>query len=69
MCLGIPMKVKRIEADFAEVQSGRLTRKANVRMLPGLKPGDYVLVHAGFAIERIDPEKARETLKIIDEIR
>ena len=68
MCLGIPMKVKRIDADFAEVQSGRLTRRANIRMLAGVKPGDYVLVHAGFAIERLDPQKARQTLRIIDEI-
>ncbi len=63
------MKVKKIEGDFAQVQSGSLMRRACVRMLPGLKPGDYVLVHAGFAIERIDPQKARETLEMIDEIR
>lgn len=63
------MKVKKIEGDFAQVQSGSLMRRACVRMLPGLKAGDYVLVHAGFAIERIDPQKARETLEMIDEIR
>ncbi len=69
MCLAIPMKIRKINADFAEVESGRLLRKVNIQMLPGLKPGDYVLVHAGFAIQKVDPERAKETLKLIDEIR
>ncbi|MCX5707203.1 MAG: HypC/HybG/HupF family hydrogenase formation chaperone [Candidatus Omnitrophica bacterium] len=68
MCLGIPMKVKKIQGEFAEVESGRLLRTANIQMLPHIKIGDYVIVHAGFAIEKIDPEKAKETLKIINEI-
>lgn len=68
MCLGIPMKIKKIEGEFAKVESGRLIRTINIQMLPQVKPGDYVIVHAGFAIERVDPEKAKETLKIIDEI-
>lgn len=68
MCLAIPMKVRKINADFAEVESGRLLRNINIQMLPGLKPGDYVLVHAGFAIQKVDPERAKETLKLIDEI-
>ena len=68
MCLAIPLKVKKINGDFAEVESGRLLRNVNIQMLSGLKPGDYVLVHAGFAIQTIDPKKAKQTLKIIDEI-
>jgi hydrogenase expression/formation protein HypC len=69
MCLGIPMRVRKIQGDFAQVESGRLLRNINIQMLPGIKTGDYVLVHAGFAIQKVDPEKARETLKIVDEIR
>lgn len=69
MCLGIPLKVKKINGDFAEAESGRLVRNINIQMLPGLKTGDYVLVHAGFAIQKVDPERAKETLKIVDEIR
>ncbi|MDD5245923.1 MAG: HypC/HybG/HupF family hydrogenase formation chaperone [Candidatus Omnitrophica bacterium] len=69
MCLAIPMKIISVKGEFAEVQSGGLRRKANVAMLAGLKPGDYIMVHAGFAIQKLDPEKARETLRIIDEIR
>ncbi len=66
MCLGIPMKVKKIKGDFAEVESGRLTRRINIQMLSNLKIGDYVVVHAGFAIQKVDPEKAEETLKLLD---
>jgi len=69
MCLGIPMKVRKINGDFAEVESGRLLRNINVQMLPRLKSGDYVLVHAGFAIQKVDPARAKETLRIADEIR
>jgi len=69
MCLGIPMKIRKINADSAEVESGRLLRNINIQMLSGLKSGDYVLVHAGFAIQKVDPARAKETLRIVDEIR
>ncbi len=69
MCLGIPMKIRRISGEFADAESGRLLRNINIQMLPGLKIGDYVLVHAGFAIQKVDPQKAKETLRIINEIR
>jgi len=62
------MKIKKIEGEFAKVESGRLIRQINIEMLPNIAVGDYVMVHAGFAIEKLDPEKAKETLKIINEI-
>ena len=67
MCLAIPLKIKSIEGHFAQVEAGRLTRNANIDMVPGLKVGDYVLVHAGFAIQKVDPDKAKETLRLIQE--
>jgi len=69
MCLGIPMKIKSIDGDFAQVESARLIRTVNIQMLSGVKIGDFILVHAGFAIQKIDPKRAKETLRIIDEIR
>ncbi len=69
MCLAIPMKIMKIKGEFAEVESGRLIRTINVQMLPGIKSGDYVLVHAGFAIQKVDATKAKETLKIVYEVR
>ncbi|MDD2689283.1 MAG: HypC/HybG/HupF family hydrogenase formation chaperone [Candidatus Omnitrophica bacterium] len=68
MCLGIPMRVKKIKGDFAQVESGRLTRNINIQMLKRLEIGDYVIVHAGFAIEKVDQERAKETLRLINEI-
>lgn len=68
MCLAVPMKIRKIEEDFAVVESGRILRRVNIQMLTQVRIGDYILVHAGFAIEKIDPHKAKQTLKIIDEI-
>jgi len=62
------MKIKRIEKEFARAEVGRLTRTVNIQMLPQVKVGDYVIVHAGFAIERLDPLKAQETLRLVYEI-
>ena len=69
MCLAIPMKIKNIEGEFAEVASGRFTRRVNIQMLPRIKAGDYVIVHAGFAIQKVDPDKARDTLRLFDDLR
>lgn len=65
MCLAIPMKIERIEGDFAIVETARLSRRINIQMLPTIKPGDFVLVHAGFAIQKIDQEAAEQTFKEI----
>ena len=68
MCLAIPMKIKKIKGDFAEAETGGLARSINIQMLPHIQAGDYVIVHAGFAIEKIDSAKAKETLRLINEI-
>lgn len=69
MCLALPMKIKIIKNDFAEAESCGILKKINIKMVPGIKIGEYCLVHAGFAIQKLDAEKAKETLKFIDEIR
>ena len=68
MCLAIPMKIKIIRGEFAQVEAGRLRRQINIQLLSSLKKGDYVIVHAGFAIKKLDPERAQETLRMFDEI-
>ena len=68
MCLAIPMRIKKIEGSFAVVEAANLTRRINIEMLPAVKAGEYVMVHAGFAIEKVDRTAAEETLKVIDEI-
>lgn len=65
MCLAIPMKIIEINGDEGVVQSGGLKRKANFTLLKSPELGEYVLLHAGFAIEKIKPEEAKKTLKIL----
>ena len=68
MCLAIPMKIKKIKGEFAQVETGRLTRTINIAMLPKVALGDYVIVHAGFALQIVDSLKAKETLELLNEI-
>jgi hydrogenase expression/formation protein HypC len=63
------MKVVEIEGKFGLVQTGRLKKRVSFELQEGLKVGDYVIVHAGFAIQKLDPQEARQTLKLIDEIQ
>ena len=69
MCLAIPMKILKIEGDKAVVSSSGVQRSIGVSFMKNIKPGDYVIVHAGFAIEKLDPAKAEETLRLLEEIR
>lgn len=61
MCLAIPGKVKKIFNDnTAEIEIGGIIKKASVELTPQVSVGDYVLLHAGFVLEVIREEKARE---------
>jgi len=63
------MKILKIEGDRAIVSSGGVQRSIGINFLKGPKIGDYVIVHAGFAIEKLDTVKAEETLKILEELQ
>ncbi len=67
MCLGIPMQIVEIDRDVGIVESGGIKRKVGLMLIDEAKVGDWVIVHAGFAIEKIKPEDAIETLKLISE--
>lgn len=68
MCLGVPGRVVSIEGDLAEVDFGGIRRKVSLLICPDVSEGDYVLVHVGFAIQRLDEEEALETLSLFEEI-
>ncbi|MGI6711421.1 MAG: HypC/HybG/HupF family hydrogenase formation chaperone [Bacillota bacterium] len=69
MCLAIPGRIIEIgEGHMALVESGRVRQKVSVMLLPNVKEGDYVLVHAGFAIQCIDEKSALETQKLFEEM-
>jgi hydrogenase expression/formation protein HypC len=62
MCLGVPMQVKTIRDELALCEIDGVQREASLMMLDEVRVGDYVLIHAGFAIEKIDEAEARLTL-------
>ncbi len=68
MCLSIPAKIISIDGNMAEVSAGGSVFKAGLHMVENVKIGDYILLHAGFAIQRISEEDAAETLKLLREI-
>ena len=68
MCVGVPMQVLSIEGDQAMTEVDGVKREANLMLLDQeVKVGDYVIIHAGFAISRLDEEEARETLALLRE--
>ncbi|MBX5326389.1 MAG: HypC/HybG/HupF family hydrogenase formation chaperone [Candidatus Bathyarchaeia archaeon] len=68
MCLAIPAKVVEIKENMAKVDFGEgVLRDVNVTLVD-IKLGDYVLVHAGYAIQVLDKESAEETLRLWKEI-
>ena len=65
MCLAIPCRIIELDGDMAVGEVGGVEREVSVMMTPGVKVGDYVIVHAGFAIQIVDQEEAKENLKIL----
>jgi hydrogenase expression/formation protein HypC len=71
MCLAIPGKVLSVEEGpgrLAKVQFGGITRMASLDLVPEAGIGDYVLVHVGFAISKIDEEEARKTMEALEQL-
>ena len=68
MCLALPMKVIKIKDKEATVELGGVKRKVNLQLLEEANIGDYLLVHAGFAIQKLDEEEAEKTLSFLKEI-
>ncbi len=65
MCLAVPMQVKTVEGQDAVVEQAGAALRIRTDLLEEVDVGDYVLVHAGFAIERVDEDEARETLALL----
>lgn len=68
MCLAIPALVRSIKGDTAIVDVSGVRREANVMMTPEVKVGDYIIMHAGFAIQILDTREAEKTLRLLEEI-
>jgi hydrogenase expression/formation protein HypC len=68
MCLGIPAKIVKIVNSTADVEIGGIRKKASLELVEDVKVGDYILLHAGFAIQKVSEEDALETLKLLRKI-
>jgi len=68
MCLAVPVRILSIAGDTAEVEIGGVVYPISLALTPEARVGDYVLVHTGFAIQRLDPEEAEETLRLFAEM-
>lgn len=68
MCFAVPGKITKIEGSYALVDFGGAQRKVNILLLEGVEVGDYVLVHVGYAIQKVSEQDAHETIKLWNEI-
>ena len=67
MCLAIPAKIEEIENDIGIVNVSGIRRKVSLQLLEGAKVGEYVIVHAGFAIQQMNVSEAKDTLDLLNE--
>jgi len=63
------MKLIKIDGDEGIAEAGGLRKNVNLSFMRNVKVGDYILIHAGFAIEKVKEEEARKTLKALEDIR
>lgn len=68
MCLAVPMKLIKKEGDKGIVLSMGVEREVSLSLLPDAEVGDWLIIHAGFAIEKMDEEEAKESLKLLEEM-
>jgi hydrogenase expression/formation protein HypC len=69
MCLSVPARIVSVEGEYAEVSVNGALFRAGLQMIENPQVGEYVLLHAGFAIQKIKEEEAREIRSLLDEIR
>ena len=69
MCLGVPMKILSIDGETVLAEIDGVQKEASIMLLAEeVNVGDYIIVHAGFAISRLDEEYAQETLRLMREV-
>jgi hydrogenase expression/formation protein HypC len=68
MCLAIPMRITAVDGAMATTETEGLVQKASLALVPGAGVGDYVLIHAGYALTVLDEAEAQETLGLFAEL-
>jgi hydrogenase expression/formation protein HypC len=68
MCLSVPARIVQVESNRAKAEVGGLLREISIDLCPEVAVGEYVLIHAGFAIQRLDEKEAKETLDLLKQL-
>jgi hydrogenase expression/formation protein HypC len=68
MCLGVPVKIIQIRGKEGIGEFKGVKRNISLELLDKVKLGDYVILHAGFAIQKLEPKEALETLRLFEEL-
>ncbi|MEI8005438.1 MAG: HypC/HybG/HupF family hydrogenase formation chaperone [Bacteroidota bacterium] len=68
MCLAIPAKVIQVKGSNALVLIGDTEYNASLLLIDDVKEGDFIMLHAGFAIQKVDEEEAIETMRLLNEV-
>jgi hydrogenase expression/formation protein HypC len=68
MCLSVPAKIVQVESNRAKAEVGGLLREISIDLCPEVAVGEYVLIHAGFAIQKLDEKEAKETLDLLKQL-
>jgi hydrogenase expression/formation protein HypC len=68
MCLSVPAKILEINGDMAKASIGGSIIEVGLQLVENISVGDYVLVHTGFALERVDEEEALKTIELLNQL-
>ncbi len=68
MCWAVPTRIIAVDGAVGRVEIGGTVREVGLQLIEGPQVGDYVLIHAGFAIQKVDEAEALETLRLLEEM-
>ncbi len=68
MCWAIPARLREVDGAIGKVELEGTVREVGLQLIADARVGDYVLVHAGFAIQKVDEREAEETLKLFEQL-
>ena len=68
MCLAIPAKIVKVDGIMATAEVGGVQKEISLALIEDVAVGDYVIVHVGYALNRLDPEEAEQTLELFREV-
>lgn len=66
MCVAVPAKIITVSDNIAQIESAGVSKKIDISLVPEVSEGDYVIVHAGFAIQIVDGKEAKKILELFE---